>query len=123
MSASVTSTIRESAINIISEGTQIEGKITFDQISRFHGVLRGEAHARDGSTLILSESSVIEGDIFADTLMIDGFVHGNIKAKTRVMISGTGRVVGNIDTPSLKLEFGAHFEGNCSMENSQRAGR
>ena len=108
--------LHESGINIIAEGTRIEGKATFDQVSRFHGVLVGEAHAREGSTLVLCESSVVEGDVFADTLMIDGYVQGNIQARSRVVISGTGRVVGNIQTPSLKLEFGAYFEGRCEME-------
>lgn len=106
----------ETSVNIVSEGTRIEGKVVFDQVSRFHGTLVGEAHAREGSTLILTESSIVEGDVFADTLMVDGFVQGNIRARTRVVVSGTGRVVGNIQTPSLKLEFGAYFEGSCNME-------
>lgn len=110
--------LHETSVNIIAEGTRIEGKAVFDQVSRFHGTLVGEAHAREGSTLILSESSVIEGDVFADTLRVDGYVQGNIRARTRVIVSGTGRVVGNIETPSLKLEFGAYFEGRCNMEHS-----
>ena len=108
--------LNETSVNIISEGMRIEGKVVFDQVSRFHGTLIGEAHAREGSTLMLTESSFIEGDIFADTLLIDGYVHGNIHARTRVVISGTGRVTGNIQSPSLKLEFGAYFEGRCNME-------
>ena len=107
--------LNEASINLIAESTRIEGKVTFDQISRFHGTLVGEAHACDGSTLILCESSVIEGDIHADTLMVDGYVQGNIHAKTRVIVSGSGRVIGNIETPSLKLEHGSHFEGCCTM--------
>jgi cytoskeletal protein CcmA (bactofilin family) len=113
--------LHESSLNIISEGTRIEGKAMFDQVSRFHGVLIGEAHARDGSTLVLCETSVVEGDVFADTILIDGYVQGNIQARTRVVISGTGRVVGNIQTPSLKLEFGAYFEGRCNMEKDTPA--
>jgi cytoskeletal protein CcmA (bactofilin family) len=108
--------LNETSVNIISEGTRIEGKVVFDQVSRFHGMLIGEAHAREGSTLVLTESSFVEGDIFADTLWIDGFVQGNVHARTRVVVSGTGRVIGNIQSPSLKLEFGAYFEGTCNME-------
>lgn len=110
-----TGPLHEASLNLISESTRIEGKVVFDQVSRFHGTLIGEARARDGSTLILCESSVVEGDVHADTLLVDGYVHGNIRAKTRVVISGSGRVVGDIETPSLKLEFGAYFEGRCSM--------
>lgn len=107
--------LKETNINIISEGTRIEGKLVFDQISRVHGVLIGEIRAKEGSTLILSESSVVEGNIDADVLIIDGFVHGQIFAKTRVVLSRTGRVIGNIKTTSLQVEFGAYFDGQCSM--------
>jgi cytoskeletal protein CcmA (bactofilin family) len=106
----------ESTINIVATGTRIEGKITFDDISRVHGVLIGEVIAKEGSTLVLCEPAVVEGNINADVLMIDGYVRGDITAKTRVAISRTGRVIGNIKTASLVLEFGAHFEGQCTME-------
>lgn len=109
--------ISESAINIIAEGTHVEGKIVFDKISRVHGTLTGEVHAQAGSTLILAETSLVEGNISADTLVIDGFVRGNIEAKTKVIVSGSGRVVGNIKTPSLQIEFGAYFEGKSFMES------
>lgn len=110
------STLHETAINMVAEGTRIEGQVTFDHVSRVHGVLVGEVRAKDGSTLILSETAVVEGNIEADTLMVDGYVHGDIAAKAKVVISRTGRVVGNIKTPSLTLEFGAYFEGRCAME-------
>jgi len=108
--------LQESAINVIAEGTRIEGKMVFEHVSRVHGTLIGEVEAKDGSTLILSESSMVEGDIHADTLLIDGYVHGDVVAKSQVVISRTGRVVGNISTKSLKLEFGGYFEGKCGME-------
>jgi cytoskeletal protein CcmA (bactofilin family) len=115
----MTHNLHESSLNIISENSRIEGKVIFDQVTRFHGKLSGEAQSKDGSTLILCETSLVEGDIHADVLIIDGFVQGNIFAKTRVVVSGTGRVVGNIETPSLRLEVGAYFDGKCNME-SQR---
>lgn len=111
-----TSTLHETTMNMVAEGTRIEGQVTFDHISRVHGVLVGEVRAKEGSTLILSETAVVEGNIEADILMIDGYVHGDVSAKTRIVISRTGRVVGNIKTPSLTLEFGAFFEGRCAME-------
>jgi cytoskeletal protein CcmA (bactofilin family) len=108
--------ISETAINIVSEGTRVEGTITFDQVSRVHGTLVGDVKGKPGSTLILSETAVVEGNIDADTLMVDGFVRGDIVAQSRVVVSGTGRVIGNISAPSLTIEFGAFFEGNCTME-------
>lgn len=112
---SESSKIDESSINIISEGTRLEGKIEFDAISRVHGILSGEVQAKDHSVLILCETSLVEGNVHADTLMIDGYVRGDVTAKTRVVISQTGRVIGNIKTPSLIVEFGGYFEGRCAM--------
>ena len=110
--------VTETAVSIVSEGTRIEGKMIFDRMTRVHGTLAGKVFANDGSTLILGETSVVEGDIQADTLIVDGFVRGDINAKTRVVVSGTGRVLGNIKTPALVIQFGAHFEGNCMMEDA-----
>jgi cytoskeletal protein CcmA (bactofilin family) len=113
--------MNETAINVVAEATRIEGKITFSQISRVHGVLIGNVRAEEGSTLILGETSIVEGNIDADIVMIDGYVHGDISAKTKVLVSRTGRVVGNIHTHNLELEFGAYFEGRCTMNTENPA--
>ena len=106
--------LHETTLNMVSEGTRIEGQVIFDHISRVHGVLVGEVFSKDGSTLILSETAVVEGNIQADTLIVDGYVHGDIVAKTKLVISKTGRLVGNVKTPSIILEFGSYFEGRCN---------
>ncbi len=103
-------------INFLSADTEIQGKVLFDQTARIHGVIRGELHGRPGSTLILMESSLVEGKIFADQLIIDGFVQGDIVARGRVTITRLGRVVGKIHSPRIHMEPGAYFDGNCSME-------
>mgnify|MGYP001591582318 CR=1 FL=1 len=110
--------LRETHINLIAEGTSIQGDVEFDHVSRVHGTLSGDVDAKDGSTLILGETSVVEGNIRADTLLIDGYVKGDIEAKTKVTISRTGRVIGNVKTPTLSVEFGAYFEGKCVMDGA-----
>ena len=107
--------ILETEVTIIGENARLEGKIEFDQVTRVHGVIVGEILSRDGSTLIIGESAWIDGSVSADTLFIDGYIRGDVTAKTRVVISGTGRVVGNIHAPALQLEPGSHFDGICSM--------
>lgn len=108
--------ISESSINLIAEETRIEGKITFDQVTRVHGTLIGEVIAKPESTLILSQTGVVEGTIQADTLIVDGFVRGDITATSKVTLSSAGRVIGNIKTPALVIDYGAYFEGNSLME-------
>jgi cytoskeletal protein CcmA (bactofilin family) len=113
------SSIHETAINLLSEGTRIEGKLTVDQVARLHGTLVGDVESTPGSTLILGETGVIEGNVSADQVMVDGYVKGDIRASQKVVISGTGRVIGDVRTPSLQIEFGAHFEGRCLMEEAR----
>ncbi|MFZ9594595.1 MAG: bactofilin family protein [Bdellovibrionia bacterium] len=109
----------ESTINIIAEGTRIEGKVTFENISRVHGVLIGEVHTQKNSTLVIAESAWVEGNIHADVLIVDGYVRGDILASQKVLISKTGRVIGNILAPTFIMEFGAYFEGHCRMQKLQ----
>ena len=110
--------VSESSTNIIAEGTRIEGTTTFDNVTRVHGTLVGEVRGKPGSTIVLAESSVTEGTVHGDTILVDGFVRGDISAEKKLTISGTGRVIGNIRAPSVVIEFGAHFEGRSIMEAS-----
>ncbi len=109
--------IIETAVNIVAEATRIEGKITFDQVARVHGVIVGEVEGLPGSTIILGETALVEGNIRADTLIVDGYVKGNIQASKKVVVSSTGRVIGDIHSPALQVQFGAYFEGNSAMES------
>lgn len=108
---------QETKINLVSENTKIQGEVNFDAITYIHGTVIGKVRTPSESTLVLCETGVIEGDIEGDTIFINGYINGNINAKTKLMISKTGRVIGNIQTLSLTLEFGAHFEGDCSMSS------
>jgi len=112
--------INESEINIVSEKSVIIGRSCFDQVTRIHGTLKGEVESAAGSTLIVSETGAVEGNIRADTLIIDGFVQGDISATKRLRISNTGRVIGNIECPTVQIEFGAFFDGECKMEVKEK---
>lgn len=104
--------IQEHKLNIISEGTEIEGKLTVDEVTRFHGRLKGEIHALGGSVLILAATSVVEGKVFADKVIIDGFVKGEIKALTKITVTAQGRVTGKLEAPQVEVEIGAWIEGS-----------
>ena len=115
--------ITESFTNIIAETTTIEGRTVLQDVSRVHGVLKGEVIAPAGSLLTLGETARVEGVLRADSVVIDGFVEGEVFARTRVVISGTGRVIGTIECPVLVIEPGAWFEGSAKMEALTKAAR
>ncbi len=111
--------LEETSINLISEHTRLEGKLTFGDTTRIHGVIQGEVHAKQGSRLILGSTGMIEGNVFADSIWIDGCVRGDVRAESRVVISGSGRVIGNIFTPALRIEVGGFFEGLSQMPETK----
>ena len=112
--------VQESEINIISTYTKIEGKVTFDRVTRVHGTIFGDIDTKPGSELILMETSVVEGNINAEAVTVEGFVKGNIRAQTEIVIAPNGRVFGNVRAPSVKIAAGSVFEGKCFMEEERR---
>ena len=111
--------VRESEVSILSEGTSFEGTLELPSIVRMHGALKGTLQGKAGSVIILCESAHIEGRIEADTLWVGGFVRGEITASTKVVLSCTARVIGDIQGASIEIQPGAHFDGTCRIEKSR----
>jgi cytoskeletal protein CcmA (bactofilin family) len=119
--ATVQGTFEETAVNLISEKSTLEGTLRFSDITRFHGRANGSVQCSDGSTFILGDTGVIEGTIQGDTIIVNGFVRGDIEARTKVLIGSAGRVTGNIKSPSIQIETGAFFEGETRMHAAASA--
>lgn len=107
--------IIETEVNIIGHDTKIHGKIILQHTTRVHGSVYGDIQALPDSLVVLCENSLVQGNIQAETLVVDGFVRGDIRATKKVTVSQSGRIIGNIYAPSIVVEFGAYFEGRCSM--------
>jgi cytoskeletal protein CcmA (bactofilin family) len=65
-------------------------------------------------TLVVGPSGKLNAEITAGVIEVSGKVHGNMKAKTRVKILTGGEVYGNIETPTISMDEGVVFEGNCT---------
>lgn len=115
--------IHETEVTVIGEGIQLDGKLKLGGVVRVYGRLSGEVLASPDSSLILMESAVVEGSLDVDTLVVAGFVRGDIRARTRVSIEGTGRVIGNIETPSIAIDFGAYLEGETKMTGKKKSAK
>ena len=108
--------IQETQINIFTESTSINGDLVLNDMTRFSGKIKGSLFSKS-IKVIISESALVEGDLYGENFIIDGCIKGNIKAKNLVEVSGTGRVIGNIEAPKIIVHFGAQLEGKCKMEN------
>jgi len=104
--------IREYKLNIIAEETELQGKAIFKEVTRFHGKIKGEIHALPGSLLILTDTSMVEGKVSGDQVIVDGYVDGEISATGKITISPQGRVTGKIQAPRIEIQTGAWVEGS-----------
>jgi cytoskeletal protein CcmA (bactofilin family) len=97
----------------LGEGTDFKGILTFEGTVRIDGQMEGEIFTKD--TLIVGESAVVNAEINVHTIAISGVVKGNINASGKIEVHRPGKLFGNVKTPSLFIEEGVIFEGNCSM--------
>lgn len=97
----------------LGEGTDFKGILTFEGTVRVDGKLEGEVYTKD--TLIVGESAVVNAEINVHTIVISGVVRGNINATGKIEVHRPGKLFGNVNTPSLFIEEGVIFEGNCTM--------
>lgn len=104
----------ESEVTLLSQGSLIKGDLTFDQMTRLHGRVEGKVMGLKGSVIVVGETASVHGEISGDEIIIDGFVHGDITALTKVTVSESGRLIGNVKSPKFEVKFGAHFEGKAA---------
>jgi cytoskeletal protein CcmA (bactofilin family) len=99
---------------LLGRGTTFEGKLAFEGTVRIDGRFKGAIASDD--TLIIGDGADVEAEIDVATVIVrGGIVRGNIRAKTALEVHAPGKVVGNIQSPSLFIDRGVEFEGTCKM--------
>jgi cytoskeletal protein CcmA (bactofilin family) len=104
---------------LLGKGSEFEGKLSFEGTVRVDGKLTGEIFTDD--VLIVGEGAEVNAEVTVGAIVIQGTVRGNIIAKRSVEIHNPGRVKGNISTPSLFIERGVMFDGQCQMDATSGA--
>jgi len=103
----------------LGKDTEFEGKLSFTGVARIDGHFKGEIFT--AGTLIVGESAIIESDMHVSHIIISGEIRGNIVADDRIEIHAPGRVFGNINAPTVIIDEGVVFEGNCRMQKKEKA--
>ena len=106
--------VEDNIVNsIIGEGSEFKGEFTINGLLRIDGRFKGTIET-EGKVLV-GQSGEATTDIKARVVVIGGTVKGNIYATERVILLSTGHMHGTIITPSLVMEDGVVFEGNCTI--------
>jgi cytoskeletal protein CcmA (bactofilin family) len=103
----------------LGKDTEFEGKLSFRGAVRIDGHFTGEIFTE--GTLIVGDSAIIESNIHVSHIIVRGEIRGNIIADTKIEIHAPGKVYGNIQAPTVVIDEGVMFEGNCSMQKMNGA--
>lgn len=104
------------AINIISEGTTIEGALESDSDIRIAGIING--HVKTKGKFMLTGKGHIQGDIEAKSADISGLVDGELHIQEQLILRKSSVIKGDLSTKSLLVEQGAQFDGVCKMNGA-----
>ena len=97
----------------LDKGTNVTGELEFAGTLRIDGNFQGSISTNDN--LIIGEHAVVHADIRVGEIEIHGQFFGRIEAKNRVEVFPSGRVRGDIHTPTLCVNPGAVMDGGTHM--------
>jgi len=97
----------------LAKGVHFKGVVNSEGTIRIDGSLEGEVHT--AGAVIIGEHAVIQGTISAAIVMTSGKINGTVTAMDKVQILKPGVFIGDVRTPAISIEEGAHFHGMCDM--------
>ncbi|HEY5929661.1 MAG TPA: polymer-forming cytoskeletal protein [Burkholderiales bacterium] len=99
--------------SLIAQGSRIEGNLKFTEGMRIDGEVAGNtsASAEQPSILVISEAAVVEGEMRADHIIINGTVRGNVHAKELLELQPQARIEGDVYYKALEMHRGATITG------------
>jgi len=104
------------SVNMITEGTTIEGTIDSKNDVRIAGHVKGEA--RSDAKLILTSSGQVDGDIYAVDADIAGEMEGEVRVSNKLILRKSAVIKkGDIYTKTLLVEEGAQIDGQFKMSS------
>jgi cytoskeletal protein CcmA (bactofilin family) len=106
-------------LGFIGQGIEISGQVQFNDRLQVDGKITGKVTSESG-VLTIGESGLIEAQVDVGTCIIYGRIEGDLSSNTRIEIRKTGRVHGDIITPSLLIEEGAILNGMVKMTIEQQ---
>ncbi len=101
---------------LIGKASRVHGDLEFAGGLHLDGSIAGNVRAdpAQGSSLSVSETGSIEGNVEAGSVMLNGAVRGDIVAHERVVLGATARVQGNVYYGVIEMTLGAQIMGKLT---------
>ncbi len=105
--------------SLVSKDVRIEGEIEGPENLHVEGYIKG-AIALSGD-IFVGNTGIVEADVEAKNIVIQGKVNGNITALKQLEIHPSGRLIGDCMATSIDIKEGAVFEGRSNMMKKKAA--
>ena len=102
-------------VTVLGSKTVFKGVLDFKNTLCIDGKFEGKVKTSD--KLIVAEEGAVLAEIEAGIVICKGKIRGNIIASQKVEIHSTGKIIGDVHTPALKVELGAVMLGRVVCPN------
>ncbi|MGA8222762.1 MAG: polymer-forming cytoskeletal protein [Candidatus Acidiferrales bacterium] len=123
-STSASTTAASAGSSTISAGLRIHGEFSGNADLYIDGEAQGSIRLGQ-SKVTVGPHGHVQADIDAREILIEGTVHGNLKASESIHLGPGSRVQGSMLTPRVAIEDGARLRGKVEMTkpgDARRAG-
>lgn len=102
--------------SLIAAGTHLLGDMSFSEGLRVECQVTGNLTAQEASAsiLVIAETAVVDGNIGADHIIINGTVNGSVHAKMLLELQPKARIRGDVTYGALEMHEGALIDGRLT---------
>lgn len=106
--------------SLIGAGTKIEGNISFTGGLRIDGEVHGNVRAstEQTATLVISEHAIIDGEVCASHIVVNGTVNGPVRSNDFLELQPRARVTGDVEYNTVEMHLGAIVQGRLVHQGS-----
>ena len=102
--------------SLIAGGTLLTGDMSFSEGLRVECQVSGNLSAQESlpSILVIAETAVVDGEVRADHIIINGVVNGAVHAKMLLELQPKARIRGDVFYGALEMHEGALIDGRLT---------
>ena len=99
--------------SLLSKNVKIDGEVQGPENLHVEGYVKGSIKL--SGDIFVGNTGIVEADLEAKNIVIQGEVAGNIIAHKQLEIHPTGRLIGDCTAASIDIKEGAVFDGRSNM--------
>jgi cytoskeletal protein CcmA (bactofilin family) len=102
---------------VLGPRDSLVGKLTTEGDVRVQGTLEGELSA--GGDVSIEDKAMVKANVEGRNVSVRGDLEGDLVVKDRLLLAGSGSVMGNVRVRRLAIEDGATLNGNVNMTKGE----